>query len=175
MIATAKVRQIRDYCETPYTVIVDSREQHPYSFQGIRSDADKKYAPIVVHRETAGLKTGDYSIQGMEHRVAVERKSLEDLYSTISQRRVQFEKEMERLSQMECAAVIVEASLSDICYKPPEMTKTSPKVIYRTWISWQHRWGIPWHCCDTRSLAERTTFRILDWFWNESKKKNAKS
>ena len=168
---TRKIKSAKEYHELPFTIIVDSREQHPYSFQGLRSDADKKGLPLVVPVEVMGLKTGDYSIQGMTDRIAIERKSLEDLYSTISQRRDQFEAEMERLASMECAAVVIEGSLSDICYSPPEFAKISPKIIYRTWISWQHRWGIPWHCCDTRSLAERTTFRILNWFWGESRKR----
>jgi len=160
------------YITTPYTVAVDSREQHPYTFHGYLSDENRGRLPLVIPTQVIGLKTGDYSILGMEDRISVERKSLADLYGTLTAGRKRFEAEMSRLSAMECSAVVIEASLSDLIRSPPSRSKVSPKVIYRTWISWQHRWRIPWHLCDSRALAERTTFRILDWFWNEDRKAN---
>ena len=50
------------------TVVVDTREQEPYSF-----DSDK------VSAVRKALPAGDYSLVGLEERVAVERKSLTDL------------------------------------------------------------------------------------------------
>lgn len=155
----------------PYTVVIDSREQHPYSFQGIKADANRSHLPLIVPVQVAGLRTGDYSILGLEDQICVERKSLADLYSTISRRRKQFESEHERMAEFRCACVVIEASLVDVVSSPPEHAKISPKIVYRTFISWCHRYGIPWHFCETRSLAERTTFRVLNWFWEEQKTK----
>jgi len=50
------------------TLIIDSMEQKPYSFKTFR----KWFAAI----ERQKLAAGDYSIAGLEKRVAVERKSL---------------------------------------------------------------------------------------------------
>lgn len=163
-------RQQHHVYTLPYTVIVDSREQHPYGFTGFKCDADRQYIPMIVPTEIAGLRTGDYSIKGLESEVCVERKSLDDLYSTISQRRRQFENEHLRMQEMKCAAVVVEASMVDLLMNPPERSRILPKVIYRTLISWQQRYGIPWYLCETRKLAERTTFRILDWYWEERRR-----
>ena len=151
----------------PYRVIIDSREQHPYAFKGFTGDKSQKNLPIVVPTVVAGLKTGDYSIEGFEDRVGIERKSLSDLYSTLGQGRERFRAEFERLHDLECPALVIEAGWPDIIRSPPEQSKLNPKVVYRTLISWSQRWRIPVYTCDTRDLAERTVFRILDWFWHE--------
>lgn len=164
MIAPARNH---DFHTIPYTIVIDSREQHPYSFQSFKADADHKRMPLLVPTVVQGLRTGDYSILNLEHEVCVERKSLSDLYSTISQRRDQFEAEHQRMAEMRCACVVIEASLIDVCYKPPEFAKINPKIVYRTFVSWCHRYGIPWHFCETRDMAERTTFRVLNWYWEE--------
>ncbi len=69
-------------------ITVDSREQHPYDFQGITAAG----RPVEVTTITAGLKSGDYSIAGYEDAVAVERKSLSDLYGTLTSGRDRFRK-----------------------------------------------------------------------------------
>lgn len=155
-----------EFIATPYRVVVDSREQAPYSFLGIKADKAQRNLPIVVRTVVKGLKTGDYSIEGMEDRIALERKNLSDLYSTLSQGRERFRAEMERLAALECRGVIVEADWGAIL-QPQPRSKLNPKTVYRTIISWQHRWNIPWHLCTTRGFAERTAFRILNWFWEE--------
>ena len=50
-------------------IIIDTREQEEYSFSC--SSTKKK------------LAAGDYSIEGFENRVAVERKSLDDFVNTV--------------------------------------------------------------------------------------------
>ena len=60
-----------------FDVVVDSRESAPYRFENLPNEGRK----LVVRSVTRGLKTGDYSIAGFEHRVAVERKSLPDLFN----------------------------------------------------------------------------------------------
>src|SRR4030043_1479010 len=57
-------------------LIIDSMEQKPYSFKAFR----KWFAAI----ERKKLAAGDYSIAGLEDRVAVERKSLQDLFNCCS-------------------------------------------------------------------------------------------
>jgi len=55
------------------TLIIDSMEQKPYSFKAFR-----KWFVAIERRK---LPAGDYSIAGLEDRVAVERKSLQDLFN----------------------------------------------------------------------------------------------
>lgn len=166
-----------DYLLCPFTVIVDSREQSPFTFRGFRGDASQKRRPLVVRTVVAGLASGDYSIEGFENRVAVERKSLSDLFGTLGNGRERFERELQRLSAMEFAAVVIEAGWSSIIGSPPPQSKLTPKTVFRSVIAWQQEFpGIHWWTLDTRSLAEHATFRILERFWKvEQRRLSGKS
>lgn len=99
----------------PFTIVADNNEGYPYTFASLptrAADGNKRMAVKVVSRS---LETGDYSIEGMESRVTVERKSLTDLYGTLGGGRERFEREFERMQAMEFAAVVVEAGLPEIC------------------------------------------------------------
>ena len=85
------------------TLIVDTREQEPWAFD-----------PTLVEIERRALPAGDYSVAGMETRVAVERKSLDDLVSTVIRDRGRFYRELRRLQEYDAACVVVEASLADL-------------------------------------------------------------
>ena len=82
-------------------IVIDSREQLPYSFT---------LAGSVVK----ALPAGDYSVVGYETRFAVERKSLEDFISSVVHDRERFETELKKLVAYEHAWVVVEGSLEDI-------------------------------------------------------------
>lgn len=149
-----------------FTIIIDTREQHPFTFQGLESDARGDRRPLIVPTNAGTLQSGDYSVKGLEHAVAVERKSMVDLYGTIGAGRDRFVRELERLDQMEFAAVVIEAGWPAIIGNPPAQSKISPKVIYRSIIAWGQRYPrVHWWPCPTRTFAERTTFRILQRFW----------
>ena len=60
------------FSQQPVTLLVDTREQEPYSF-------DDRLAVA----ERWALPAGDYSVAGIEGVVAVERKTLDDFVSTV--------------------------------------------------------------------------------------------
>lgn len=151
--------------KVPFTVVVDGREKTPYTFSGLRADANLRRRPLAIPWEWTYLETGDYSVKGYENYVAIERKSLGDLYMTLGQHRDRFEREHERLSEMDFAAVVVEASWETILQHPPEMSKLLPKCVYRTALSWAVKYGVPWFCVEGRRLGEVTTFRLLERWW----------
>ena len=149
----------------PFVIAVDSREQWPYRFTGLHADADQGHVPIVVATTRAYLETGDYTIPGFETEIAVERKSLADLYSTLGSRRVPFAAEHERLAAMQHAIVVVEADWFDVAMPPPGRSQLSPKTVFRTAVSWQVRYQVPWIMAGTRRFAEIWTFRFLEKSW----------
>lgn len=164
-----------EFITTPFTVIVDTREQAPYAFTGIRSDAVTGRKPIAVQTRRAGLPSGDYSIEGFESRIAVERKSLNDLFSTLGQHRRRFQEELERLAVMEFATVVVEAEWSIIIECPPSRSLLNPKTVFRSVIAWQQRFPvIHWQLCPGRAFAEVMTFRVLERFWKNDQLKKKK-
>lgn len=79
------------------TVIVDTREQRPFDL-----------SPLKMIGGT--LATGDYSVVGLQHEIAIERKSLSDLLGCIGQERERFDREIKRLLGYPVRCVIVEST-----------------------------------------------------------------
>lgn len=84
-------------------VVVDTREQQPWSFEG-----------QGLHLVRAKLDAGDYSVVGLEHRVAIERKSLDDWTGTVLRDRARFYRELELLRAYQFRCVIIEAGVREI-------------------------------------------------------------
>lgn len=153
----------------PGTILIDSREQHFYTFREIPKDRTEGGGTWQVLTKTVGLASGDYSLHGFADKIAVERKSLADLFSTIGQGRDRFERELERLDAMEFAAVVVEAEWSSIINEPPRHSNLTAKTIFRSVLAWQQRYPrCHWLFVPGREMGERTTFRILERFMKEN-------
>lgn len=87
-------------------VLVDTREQMPLSFEG--------FPNWIAGEKRVALRTGDYSVEGMEDSVAIERKSLDDLVMTLMHTRSRFFEACERMTQYRWRAILVEATLEDV-------------------------------------------------------------
>jgi DNA excision repair protein ERCC-4 len=156
---------VSDVVEFPGVVLVDCREKAPYPFTGFRADAREDRRPLLVPTRTATLAAGDYSLAGLESAVAVERKSLSDLYRTVGQERKRFERELARLDDLCFAAVIVEADWGTILNSPPAESRLPPKVVFRSVIAWQQRFArVHWWAVPGRRLGEVVTLRVLERF-----------
>lgn len=159
-----------DFRMNPFSVVIDSREQLPYRFSGLRADARHKNKPLLVQTVTKTLGSGDYSIEGLEHEIAVERKSLADLFGTLGSGRERFSRELERLSKMNHAAVVIEASWHEILNPRSNgvQSELNPKTIFRSVVAWSQEFPTIhwWPMCD-RLHAESATFRILERYWKQ--------
>lgn len=164
-----------------FTVVIDTREQHPFHFaaRDYSCDSNKNYAPLIVLTKRRTLRTGDYSILGLENLVTVERKSKADLFNCVGNDRARFEREHERMAEMIHAGgdalVVVEASWPSCEKNPPEGSRLCPKVVLRTALSWRVRYRVHWWFANSRAEAERVTFRSLQQFWriHEENRKQA--
>lgn len=156
------------------TVIIDTREQTPYEFTGLLCDKADGGGPLVVPTLRTGLPSGDYSLAGYEEQVAVERKSLADLFGTLGQGRERFERELHRLAAMQFAAVVVESTLPEVIRAPPPHSDLNPKTVVRSVMAWQQRFPrIHWWFAGPRPLAEAVTFRVLERFLKERLREEA--
>jgi len=131
------------------TIVIDTREQLPYEFEG---------------SVTKMLKTGDYSILGLEDKVAVERKTKEDAYGSCGARRVRFEKELKRLSSFDYGAVVIEASLSNLL-TPPSYTEVNPLVVVNSFVSWSIKYSINIFFASNREYARELVRLVLYKYW----------
>lgn len=150
----------------PFCIVVDRREKAPYCFRGIPAPMRLGGGFFVVPTQWQTLKTGDYSIAGFEHRFCVERKSIADLFGTLAGARDRFEKEHERMSQMDFAAVVVESTWEEIA--KGNGTRMSPESVLNTAASWSVRYGVHWIAVDGRSAGERMTLRLARAFFKKA-------
>jgi ERCC4-type nuclease len=165
-----------DYVLFPGTVVIDTREQAPFAFGGLLSDARLGRRPVVVPTEVRGLPTGDYSLAGHEDRLCIERKSLPDLFQSLSRERDRFERELERMSSFSSAHVVVEADWWEVMERPPPSTVVPPKVVHRSVIAFTLRYpAIHWWMCPGRAFAEVTTFRIIEKYQREVSANSSRS
>lgn len=88
-------------------IVIDTREQRGYTW-------DPDPATGEPTTTAAALPAGDYSIEGLETRVAIERKSLEDFIGTVLRSKERFIRELVKLRGYEFAAVVIESSAQDI-------------------------------------------------------------
>jgi ERCC4-type nuclease len=151
----------------PFTVQIDTREQLPYTFSNLFANADKGHARLIVPTVRRVIEIGDYTIAGLETVVAIERKSKEDLYSSIGQRRENFVHRLQVLSDHRIfGAVIVEAGWDSLVGDPPHYSRLNPKALARTIFAWMVRYPrVQWVMMPDRMMAENATFRLLERFW----------
>lgn len=74
------------------------------------------------------LDAGDYSVMGLEHRVAIERKSLADWTGTVMRERPRFYRELERLRAYDFRCVIIEAGIRELM-KGTANSRANPRSV----------------------------------------------
>ena len=124
----------------PLVIIHDTREQRPYNFAGI---------PKVA----ATLDVGDYTIQGMEDVVRVERKSFSDLLSSLGRNSEKFLARMDKLGDIRWKALLVEAHRFQIFYPP--LGK-----YWKLWVNPPEEWKLP---CGWPYGARHADGTFLSW------------
>lgn len=108
-----------------FTAIVDTREKTPFDLSPLR----------VVRGK---LDTGDYSIVGLTHHIAIERKSIDDFVACCGRERDRFERELMRLLAYPVRAVVVEGSMADL-EAGAWRSKMDPFVVCATLAAWNAR------------------------------------
>ena len=91
-----------------YKVIRDTREQNGWTFMSSKA---------CEGTLSGALKTGDYSIEGYEELLTIERKgSIAELANNLVEDR--FERELERMESFKYAFMILEFSMDDLIKYP---------------------------------------------------------
>jgi ERCC4-type nuclease len=139
-----------------FTIIVDTREQQPWEFE--------HYA--VAHRK---LDTGDYSIEGLENLLGIERKkSVSEFANNITESR--FKDVVMRMSQLKYSFLLLEFDLNDILIYPIGSTvpkrmwdkiKISPAFILKHILELQLNHNIKVVFCGDSDNARKMAEHIL--------------
>lgn len=142
---------------TDIILIQDSREQNGYGplFK----------SPFVIQ----GLDTGDYSVLGLEDRIAIERKSLPDLLGSLTKGRKRFEKELQRARAYHRFFIIVEASQGTLLDGDfQDISQVNPRSIWETIAAFSVRYGVPFIPCQNRRIGAALTESLLTKYARES-------
>lgn len=141
--SSAGTRTMRSQCSERRlaTIIIDTREQEPYSFD-----------PRLAEAVRRALPAGDYSVAGLETMLAVERKSLDDFVSTVIHGRRRFREELRKLERYRAACVVVEAGIIDVVQKR-YVGGAHPNAVLGSALSIILDFGIPVFFCGNRQAA----------------------
>lgn len=128
-------------------IIIDTREKDEYTF-----------GDIVTIRQK--LDAGDYSVAGLEDCIVIERKNLDDFVGTVIYQKDRFHNELCALARMDFAAIVVEASLTDILehrYKSGVL----PASVIGAAVAVMVEYRIPIIFCGNRQIACHMTQKLL--------------
>lgn len=142
-------------------IIEDTREQTPLPFSALE---ERDRLPVV----RAMLEVGDYSAQGMEADLFIERKSIPDLVASVTRERRRFEDELAFAAALPFRwrfLVIVGTNPSCSCARQMEIgdwrSEASPASVRASVDAFAARYGLQVRYCDSPLEAAATVARTI--------------
>ena len=139
-----------------FTIIVDTREQLPWEFDGHATSSRK-------------LDTGDYSIEGLENIFCIERKrSVSEIANNISEKR--FVDVLDRMSQFSHKFMLLEFTFNNVLDYPVGSTvpkrvwsslKINSKYILKYLTTISIKYGVHTIYCGNKDNAETMALSIM--------------
>lgn len=130
-------------------IIVDAQEKQPLT---------RHFDPELVQVETTHLETGDYSLAGATHLLAIERKSLPDLLHCCTHDRERFMDQMRRLKNYPSRFLIIEATREAIEAEVYARNVRAASVV-NTLLGVAVRWNVCVQYCD----GPKEAARMVQW------------
>lgn len=128
------------------TALIDTREQTPLCLDPLKT-------------ESATMATADYTVKGLEHVIAVERKSLQDYIGCVGYGRERFEREMHRILAFPNRLMVIEGTLSQLQLRQYR-GNIEPNAAIGSLLGWMAR-GIPILFAGSHEEAGRMVARFL--------------
>lgn len=128
-------------------IIIDTREQHPFEFR-----PSKEIEGSVIRK----LDIGDYSIEGYEDKIAIERKSPQDLFKSVGKDHKRFRREIERAKGLDYFAIIIEAPFSVIqtkSFNDSHYCQMLGDTVIQICYAFKFKYGCDVIFCQSRSEA----------------------
>ncbi len=128
------------------TIVIDSREQNPYSFEGYKTTVQ-------------GLPIGDYGLLNCPD-IAIERKSVDDLAGSLTRGRDRFKRELQKGAIIPYFCVVIEASVSDLI-NGKYRSKAVPQSIVQSLLSFSVKYRLPIFFAESREHGEMITLSLI--------------
>ena len=138
-------------------VLVDTREREPFPLH-------RNHPNWIGGERRVALKTGDYTVEGMESLLCLERKNLADLVACTVTYRRRFLAVCGRLARFRWKAILVEATLEDIkggfeAFDIP--SDVHPNAVCGMLDAIEAKFGIP--VIYTSAVHDLATERAASW------------
>jgi len=138
-------------------VLVDTREREPFPLL-------ENHPNWIGGERRVALKTGDYTVEGMESFLCLERKSLADLVACTVTYRRRFLAACGRLARFPWKAILVEATMEDIkggfdAFDIP--SEVHPNAVCGLLDAIEAKFGIP--VIYTSTAQDLATERAASW------------
>jgi ERCC4-type nuclease len=138
-------------------VLVDTRERAPFPLYA-------NHPNWIGGERRVTLKTGDYTLEGMESLLSLERKSLPDVVACTVVYRQRFLASCARLARFRWKAILVEATFEDIKGGFEQFdipSEVHPNAVCGTLDAIEAKFGIP--VIYTSTLQDLATERAASW------------
>lgn len=142
-------------------IIIDTREQEPFTFRHEKMNATTELGTLAV---------GDYSLAGLEDKVAVERKSLSDLVMCLGRERERFERELARGAALDAFAVVCEGSWLELA-RGEYRSRLNPHAACQSVLAFAGRYRVPFLFAGSRSAAEYMAWGFLRQYLEGARKR----
>lgn len=142
-------------------IIIDTREQEPFTFRHEKMNATTELGTLAV---------GDYSLAGLEDKVAVERKSLSDLVMCLGRERERFERELARGAALDAFAVVCEGSWLELA-QGEYRSRLNPHAACQSVLAFAGRYRVPFLFAGSRSAAEYMAWGFLRQYLEGARKR----
>jgi len=149
---------VREWKIPKPVALVDTREQTPFPLAA-------NHPNWIGAEQRSTLEAGDYSVEGMQELLALERKTLSDaIHSTMSDR-ARFIRSCERLAGYRWKAILIEATYEDMkssyLLEGEIPLEAHPNAVCGTLDAIEAKFGIPViYTSQVRSLA---TEKAASW------------
>lgn len=161
--ASRSVRRVRPATNQPnfkpykippdFALVIDTREQKPL-FDPPPDDL------TIIHKK---LDHGDYSINGFEKYVAIERKRMSDLMTYVCRDKDKTAEKLYAMRDIEFKALVVEESWDDL-FLPKNYSQVPIEFIRQALVSFNIRYGLHIFVHPYRSAVERWVLDRLLYF-----------
>ena len=140
------------------TILVDTREQKPWTFPGWTT-------------KRTGLKHGDYSVAGYRGQISIERKSVQDLFHSFTATRGRMMFRLEALGEIKYSSLIVEGNVWEIVRGIPR-SQVNGRLLLGSVSAICALNGVSFILAGDRAAAQEVARHLIDGFVRQVNSRN---
>lgn len=122
------------------------------------------FVSLAIPIKVAALPVGDLSVPGFEDRIAIDRKQLGDFITCLTRDKGRFARLLQRMSELEFGAVLVEATVSDVRARKYK-NRVEPSFVINAAAHITTKYGVPVFFVGSLDASTDFAIRLLRTWW----------